>query len=100
MASLSYLILSTLFTLVLPPIADAATGEDESSIVASVPLPKSKKVIRLTPRKTKLGIYINGYNVGQMDLEVGEFWFGVTDINLNAFGAGTAYGSPLVYLAN
>ena len=38
--------------------------------------------------------------LGQMDLEVGEFWFGVTDINLNAFGAGTAYGSPLMYYTN
>ena len=43
----------------------------------------------------------SGVSLDEMDIYIGDFWFGTTDINLNAFGAGTAYGSPLdVYLAD
>jgi len=42
----------------------------------------------------------SGVALNEMDIYIGDFWFGSTDINLNAFGAGTAYGSPLdVYIA-
>lgn len=43
----------------------------------------------------------SGVSLDEMDIYIGDFWFGTTDINLNAFGAGTAYGSPLdVYIAD
>ena len=43
----------------------------------------------------------SGVSLDEMDIYIGDFWFGATDINLNAFGAGTAYGSPLdVYIAD
>ena len=43
----------------------------------------------------------SGVALDEMDIYIGDFWFGSTDININAFGAGTAYGSPLdVYLAD
>ncbi len=43
----------------------------------------------------------SGVALNEMDIYIGDFWFGSTDINLNAFGAGTAYGSPLdVYIAD
>lgn len=37
----------------------------------------------------------SGVALNEMDIYIGEFWFGTTDINLSAFGAATAYGSPL-----
>ena len=43
----------------------------------------------------------SGVALDEMDIYIDDFWFGSTDININAFGAGTAYGSPLdVYLAD
>ena len=43
----------------------------------------------------------SGVALDEMDIYIGDFWIGSTDININAFGAGTAYGSPLdVYLAD
>ena len=43
----------------------------------------------------------SGVALDEMDIYIGDFWFGSTDININAFGAGTAYGSPLdVYLVD
>lgn len=43
----------------------------------------------------------SGVALDAMDIYIGDFWFGTTDLNLSAFGAGTAYGSPLdVYIAD